>query len=158
MDNIKKELHNLLDQTVERKITKNLRHYYLLLRWKDITSKKDLYNALQTLRKNNIIYRVEQPTGKTKYIPTPEGRRTTTALINQSQKQRVHLYRCLHRYTYRDVDSEIKKMLDIADDFRNNYNINIFPALRNYADKLPFINLTNEQVLEDLEEQYRRNM
>jgi len=153
---MKKELHNLLDQTVEKDITENLRHYYLLLRWKDITSKKDLYNALQTLRRNNIVYRVEHPTGKTKYVPTPEGRRTTTALVNQSQKQRVHLYRCLYKYTYRDMEGGIDKMLEIADDFKNNYGINIFPALKNYADVMPFLKLNDASLLEDLEERYRR--
>lgn len=151
----KKDLHTMLDKLYKHDIVENLRHYYLLLQWKDIDTPQQLFDELEKLRVNHIVKKkVDVGSNTVTYIPTPQARETTTAMINESQMQRGLLYRCLYRYTYSHVEGRIPRMIEVADDFQQNYDLNIFKTLRTQAEDLDFLRLNDRDVLDSLIEMY----
>lgn len=151
----KKDLHAMLDKLYKHNVVDNLRHYYLLLQWRDINTPQRLLDELEKLRVNHIVKRQEDiDRGTVTYVPTPQARETTTAMIHRSQRQRALLYRCLYRYTYNHVEGRIPRMIEVADDFQSNYDLNIFKTLRTQAENLEFLRLNDREVLDSLIEMY----
>lgn len=149
-----KNLHELYNKGYIKKI----RHIYPLIEKENVTTKKEIFKLLEKMQKDDIVRKVVDGDNKEIYFePTRNARIATTIMIEKEKENltggkaiQLSLFKCLWNITHNDEEDHRLRLIKVAEDFNNNYGINVCDLLREKQEMLEGFYLP-EDVLKSIE-------